>query len=303
MNRPMDRQALLAKLDAAQQKHPLLAVPVATVKKFGDDDANSLAATIAFYAFFSVFPLLLVFVTVLGYVLAGDESALHSVKNSVLARFPVIGDQIKNETIKGSAAALAIGIVLTLYAGLGVTGAARNAFDHIWRVPRKERDGWIRTKLRGIILLAVLGTLFVVATVASGLVSGGLTGVTLSVFGVLFSILLNVGLFLVTFKVLCSEDLSWRSLLPGTLLAAVLWEILQLVGGAYIDHISKGRNSTAYGIFAVVLGLLAWLRIGAQILMYSAELNTVLADKLWPKPLFGDESPESLGVSSGGDHS
>jgi uncharacterized BrkB/YihY/UPF0761 family membrane protein len=137
-------------------------------------------------------------------------------------------------------------------------------------------------------LLAVLGSLFVVATAASGLVSSGLTGVLLGVFGVLFSILLNVGLFLVTFKVLCSEDLSWHSLLPGTLLAAVLWEILQLVGGAYIDHISKGRNSTAYGTFAVVLGLLAWLRIGAQILMYCAELNTVLADKLWPKPLFGE---------------
>jgi membrane protein len=288
MNRPMDRQALLAKLDAAQQKRPLLAVPVATIKKFGDDEANNLAVVIAFYAFLSVFPLLLVFVTVLGYVLAGDESALHSVKNSVLARFPVIGDQIKNETIKGSAVALVIGILLTLYAGLGVTGAARNAFDHLWRVPRKDRDGWIRTKLRGIMLLAVLGSLFVVATAASGLVTSGLTGVTLSVFGVLFSILLNVGLFLLTFKVLCSEELSWRSLLPGTLLAAVLWEILQLLGVAFIDHISKGRNATAYGFFAVVLGLLAWLRIGAQVLMFCAELNTVLADKLWPKSLVDD---------------
>ncbi len=183
--------------------------------------------------------------------------------------------------------------MLTLYAGLGVTGAARNAFDHIWRVPRKERDGWIRTKLRGVVLLVMLGTMFVVATAASGLVSGGLTGELLSIFGIVFSILLNVGLFLVTFKLLCSEQLSWRSVLPGTLLAAVLWEGLQLIGAAYIG-ISVTVNS-AYGTFAVVLGLLAWLRIGAQMLVFCAEINTVITDRLWPRPLFSDANePDRL---------
>ena len=286
----MDRQALLEKVDAAQQKHALLAVPAATLKKFNDDQANTLAAAIGFYAFFSVFPLLLVFVTILGYVLAGDKSALDSVQNSVLGRFPVIGDQIANETIKGSATALVIGILLTLYAGLGVTGAARNAFDHIWGVPRHEHDSWLRTKLRGVVLLAMLGTLFVVASGVSGIVSGGLGGAVLAVFGILFAILLNVGLFLITFRVLCSEKLAWRSLLPGTLLAAVLWEALQLVGGAYINHIANSRNATAYGPFALVLGVLAWLHIGAQLLVYCAEFNTVITDKLWPKPLFSDSS-------------
>jgi membrane protein len=287
MNLRMDRQELLAKLDAAQQKRPWSAVPAATIKKFSDDEASSLAAVIAFYAFSSLFPLLLVFVTVLGFVLAGDPSALHSVKDSVFSRFPVIGPQITDKTIKGSAAALVIGVLLTLYAGLGVTGAARNAFDHIWGVPRHDRDSWIRTKFRGLMLLAALGSLFVIATGASGLVSSGLTGIVLSLFGILFSILLNVVLFLVTFKVLCSEELSWRSLLPGTLIAAVLWEILQVVAVTYIGHLSH-KNENTYGTFALILGVLAWLRIGAQMLMYCAELNTVIADKLWPKPLFSD---------------
>jgi inner membrane protein YhjD len=288
----MDRRVLLAKIDAAQQKHAPLGVPVATIKKFNDDQANNLAAVIAFYAFLSVFPLLLVFVTILGYVLAGDKSALDSVQNSVLSRFPVIGPQIASKTIKGSAAALAIGIVLTLYAGLGVTGAVRNAFDHIWGVPRHERDSWIRSKLRGIVVLAMLGTMFVVASGVSGIVSGGLGGAMLAVFGILFSILLNIGLFLVSFKVLCSEQLAWRSLLPGTLLAAVLWEGFQLVAGAYIDHISHSTDANAYGTFAVVLGVLAWLRIGAQMLVFCAELNSVVADKLWPTALFSDSPPE-----------
>jgi membrane protein len=287
MNLRMDRQALLTKFDAAQQKRPWLAVPAAAIKKFGDDEAGSLAAVIAFYAFSSIFPLLLVFVTVLGYVLAGDPSALHSVKDSVLARFPVIGPQITDKTIKGSAVALVIGVLLTLYAGLGVTSAARNGFDHIWRVPRHDRDSWIRTKFRGLMLLGALGSLFVIATGASGLVSSGLTGIVLGLFGILFSILLNIVLFLVTFKVLCSEELSWRSLLPGTLMAAVLWEILQVVAVTYIGHLSH-KNENTYGTFALILGVLAWLRIGAQMLMYCAELNTVIADKLWPKPLFSE---------------
>jgi membrane protein len=297
MNPRMDKQGLVAKLDTAQQKHAVLAVPAATIKKFNDDQASNLAVVIAFYAFFSIFPLLLVFVTVLGYVLHGDPSALRSVQDSALGRFPVIGNEIKGETIKGSAVALVIGIVLTLYAGLGVTGAARNAFDHIWRVPRKDRDSWIRTKVRGVVLLAMLGTMFVVATAVSGLVTGGLTGVLLSISGIVFSILLNIGLFLVTFKVLCSESIPWRSLLPGVLLAAVLWEGLQLIGAAYIGRFSTANS--AYGTFAVVLGLLAWLRIGAQMLVFCAELNTVITDNLWPKPLFGDAEPDPVPTASG----
>lgn len=297
MNPQMDRTSLLRRVDAGQQAHPWLAVPAATIKKFDDDQASNLAVVITFYSFFSVFPLLLVFVTVLGYVLHGDPSALKSVQESILGRFPVIGNEIAGETIEGSAVALVVGVVLTLYAGLGVTGAVRNAFDHIWGVPRQERDSWIRTKLRGVVLLVMLGTIFVVATAVSGLVSGGLTGVLLSIFGIVFSILLNIGLFLVTFKVLCSESISWRSLLPGVLLAAVLWEGLQLIGAAYIGHF-KTANS-AYGTFAVVLGLLAWLRLGAQMLVFCAELNTVLADELWPRPLFGDPEPEPVLTASG----
>ena len=120
----------------------------------------------------------------------------------------MIGNEIKGQTIKGSAVALAVGIVLTLYAGLGVTGAVRNAFDHIWRVPRHGArqlgpDKGARCRAARDARDDVL-----VATAVSGLVSGGLTGVLLSVFGIVFSILLNIGLFLVTFKVLCSESIS-----------------------------------------------------------------------------------------------
>jgi membrane protein len=264
-------------------------VPAATIRKFNDDQAANSAVVIAFYGFFSVFPLLLALMTVLGYVLAGDASARDAVEKTVLGNFPVIGDTIKHDKLKGSGPALGIGVVLSIWSGLGVTGAVRNAFDHVWGVPRKEREGFVQSKLHGLALLIVLGVLFVVTSGASGLVSGGLGGPVLLVFGILASILLNIGLFLASFKLLCSEDIAWGKLLPGALVASVLWEVLQVAAGVYIGRFDHSNNP--YGTFALVLGVLAWLHLGSQMMVYCAEFNTVLAKKAWPRSLLGDPEP------------
>ncbi|MEA2144599.1 MAG: rane protein, partial [Solirubrobacteraceae bacterium] len=113
----MDLLRPVRAFDAVQQRHRWLAIPMAVVKKFGDDQAGSLAALVAYYAFFSLFPLLLVFVTVLGFVLQGDPGAQTSVANSVLGKFPMIGDQIRNHRLQGHAVALVIGVVTSLMAG------------------------------------------------------------------------------------------------------------------------------------------------------------------------------------------
>src|ERR1700726_3857452 len=117
MNPHMDLKAPLTRFDSFQQRRKWLAIPVAVIKKFGDDQAGNLAALIAYYAFFSLFPLLLAFVTVLGFVLQGDPSAQASVENSLLGHFPVIGDQIRGHRLQGHTVALVIGIVGSLWAG------------------------------------------------------------------------------------------------------------------------------------------------------------------------------------------
>ena len=122
-------------LDSYQQKHRWLAIPLAVFKKFGDDQGANQAALVAYFAFFSLFPLLLVFVTVLGFVLQGDPSAQRSVENSVLGQFPVVGTNLQPGALHGSAIALIIGLVTSMLSGLGVTQAAQNAFDRIWAVP------------------------------------------------------------------------------------------------------------------------------------------------------------------------
>ena len=284
----MDLLAPVKKFDRFQQRHRVPAVAVAVLKKFSDDEAGSLAALVAYYAFFSIFPLLLVFTTILGFVLSGESGALKSVENSVLGRVPVIGDSLHGQQITGNVAGLVLGIVFSLLAGLGVTQAAGRALDQVWGVPRDERPDFFMSRLRGLILLFSLGGIFIVASGVSGLVSGGLAGPLLQVAGYVFSIALNFALFLVAFKVLCSADLSWRELVPGAALAAIIWTILQAVGGVYIHHIS---HSGRYGTFALVIGILLWLHLGAQLTLYAIELNSVLSLKRWPRMLF-DEPKE-----------
>jgi membrane protein len=284
----MDLLRPVRAFDRAQQRRAWLAIPVAVIKKFGDDQGGSLAALVAYYAFFSLFPLLLVFVTILGFVLQGDPSLQRSVESSALGQFPIIGTQLHHiGGLHGHVIALVIGLVTSTLAGLGVTQAAQNAFDRIWAVPFKDRPNFIKSRLRGLALLASLGLLFILATVASGLVTGGLgKGIVVDVAGIVISLLLNFGLFFAAFRLMTSSTVRGRDLRTGVIVAGVMWEILQAVGGYYIGHVFKKSTST-YGTFGLVIALLVWLHLGAQMTLYAAEINVVTTRRLWPRSLFG----------------
>ncbi|MGH3264939.1 MAG: YihY/virulence factor BrkB family protein [Trebonia sp.] len=282
----MDLMAPVHGLDRFQQRHRVLAIPIAVIKKFGNDQGGGLAALVAYYAFFSIFPLLMVMTTILGFVLQDNQSAAQSVRSSVLGQLPVIGDQIQLHALGGSVIALVLGIATSLFAGLGVTSAAQNALDRVWAVPFKDRPSFIISRLRGLALLALLGALFLISTAASGLVSGGLGGGLAVPAGYVVSLLLNVALFLIAFRFLTTDTVTTRDLLAGSIVAAILWTLLQGVGGYYVNHVVKS-NSNTYGTFALVVGLLVWLHLGAQITLYAAEINAVLKRRLWPRSLFG----------------
>ena len=94
------------------------------------------------------------------------------------------------------------------------------------------------------------------------------------------------------FKLLTNLDLSWRELLPGVIVAAVMWQLLQYFGGFYVDHELK-RTGPLYGVFALVLGLLAWLYLGAQLTIFAAEVNVVKVRRLWPRSFFSDPLSEA----------
>lgn len=277
----------LRALDRAQQRHRLTSFVAAVIKKFGDDSASQLAALVAYYGFFALFPLLLVFVTILGFVLEGNPEAQRSVLHSTLSQFPIIGQQLEHNlhSLKGSGVSLAIGLVGSLLAGLGITGAAQNAFNSVWYVPRKQRPNFLKWRLRGLSLIVALGTLMICSTFVAGYVTAGGQSAAAVIGGVLIAFVVNLVLFFAAFRLLTVAEVNTRELLPGVIVAAVLWQILQHVGGYYVDHVVRHAKETS-GLFALVLGLLSWLYLGAQVTLLAAEVNVVRARRLWPRSFF-----------------
>jgi YihY family inner membrane protein len=284
----MDRlQRLLRALDRYQQRHVWLGFPVAVVKKYGDDQAGNHAALLAYYGFFSLFPLLLVAVTVLGFVLQGNTELSDRVVESAVGQFPVIGDDIQRAVsqgrLLGSGLALVVGVALTLWGGLGVAEAAQNAMNGLWNVPRKRYPNFLLRRLRGLLWLVVLGGGLLLASLAGGIAQAADTAWS-GAAGVAASTAVNTLLFLVGFRVLTVRHVRLRSLLPGALLAAVAWALLQWLGGWYVDR-QLSRASNTYGTFALVIGLLSWLYLAATVTLYAAELNVVRTRRLWPRGL------------------
>jgi len=276
---------ILRSVDAFQQRHAAIGFPFAVVKKFGHDQAGNLAALIAYYGFFSLFPLLLVLVTVLGMVLRNNPDLQTRILDSALANFPVIGTEISRNVhaLEGSGATLALGIALTLWSGLGVIKATQAAMNTVWNVPFEHRPNFLKSTLRALIMLGGLGVL-TLASAAAGSVGGGSDQWWLVILGVAVSLVMNLFLFLLAFRILTSENLTWSEVLPGAAVGSVAWTTLQALGGYYVSHQLQGA-SEVYGTFAMVIGLLAWIFIGAQVTLLAAEVNVVRKRHLWPRSL------------------
>lgn len=277
----------LRAVDRFQQRHPVLAVPVGVWSKFNDDQAGNLAALIAYYAFVALFPLLLILVTVLDIVLKNDPALRDTLLNSALAQYPVIGPQIKSHlgSISASGVPLVIGLVFLLLGARGVAGAMQNAMCEVWGIKKEQRPGFPLSQLWAFALVLTVGIGFIVTTFLSGLVGGAghvLNGAVIHVGAVAVSLILNVGVFWLSFKIATAWQVPWRELRTGSAIAAVCWQILQVVGGYVVSH-QLHRASELYGIFGIVLGLLAWLFLQAEVTLYAAEADVVLARRLWPR--------------------
>jgi len=277
------------RLDGAQRQHPVLGFPLAVVYKFVDDQGGYLAALITYYGFLSLFPLLLL-TSVLGFVLGGDAHLQQRVLNSTLSQFPVIGSQLGDpKGLRGSGAGLVIGLLGAVYGGLGVAQAGQNAMNTAWHVPRNNRPNPIKTRLRSLLLLATVGLGVLATTILSALGSsagafGASFGVGFKVVLTTVAVLVNAGIFLLAFRVATARDVSFRQIAPGALLAGLGWQLLQSFGTAYVGHVVKNASATN-GVFALVLGLIAWLYLEAVIVVVCAEVNVVRSRRLYPRAL------------------
>ena len=285
-------QRLLRAVDGYQQRHPWLGIPIAVQKKFGEDQAGNLAALIAYYTFWSIFPLLLVFVTVLGFVLGAHPGARDAILGSALGQFPIVGAQLGKQVhgLHGSVLALVIGLAGAVWGGLGAANAAQTAFNSVYEVPMVRRPNILSRTLRSLLLLLVVVLAIVVSTGLNGISTGGTSyglgvlGPGLRILAALVALAANVAIFSLAFRVLTVKDVTFKEVLPGAVFAAICWQVLQLVGGYYVAHELKGAGQT-YGTFAIVIALLAWLYLESQLVLLAAELNTVLRMKLYPRGL------------------
>jgi membrane protein len=282
---------LVSSLDAYQRRHRRLGFPIAVIYKFGDDQGPYLTALITYYGFLSLFPLLLLLTTILGFVLQGDPDLQARVVDSTLAELPIVGAQLRENvsSLTGSGVALGVGIGGTLFGSLGVAGAIQNAFSRVWAVPRNERPNPIKSRLRSLLLLLVLGAGVAVTTALSSLSTAGGTlspnvAAALQIASIPLAALANVGLFLLAFRVLTVSEVPTRQLWLGPVVAGVGWQLVQLVGTYYVARALKGA-SEAYGVFGLVLGLVAWIYLLALVIVVAAEVNVVSQRKLWPRAL------------------
>ncbi len=287
-------QGAVRRADDVQRRKPFLAFPLAVFKKFGEDRAGQLAALIAYYGFFSLFPLLLAFVTLSGMFFEQSDMQDRLV-DAALSQFPVIGDQLRGnlQSLPDKGVALALGIGGALWAGLAGIKAAQNAMDHVWDVPMKRQPSFPIAVLRAVLMLLTLGVFVLLASFLGGVAAGTEdASITVRLGGIAGTLALNVSIFLVAYRVLTVEDVSWRDVLVGAVFAGIAWTVLQALGGYVIGHRLESAKET-YGFFAVVIGLLTWIYLGAQVTLLGAEMNVVRARNLWPRALDPDRLMEA----------
>ncbi|HEX4834518.1 MAG TPA: YihY/virulence factor BrkB family protein [Trebonia sp.] len=273
--------------DDAQQRRPWSAVPVAVWRKFQDDQAGLLAALITHYAFLAIFPLLLIFATVLDMTVKSHPELHNDLLNSALAQYPVIGNEIDTNLgmLHGGGPALGFGIAILLFGTRGVAFAMQNALCQVWGIPRDKRPGFPVSWAYGFVLVLVIGFGLVVTSFLSGIVGGGgklLTGFGALVGAVAISLTANIGVFWVAFRLASMRRVPWRNLRTGAALAAIVWQALQVTGGYVITH-ELHRASTLYGTFGAVLGLIGWLYVESIITLIAAETDVVLTRRHWPR--------------------
>jgi len=282
--------SVVGRLDRYQRRHTWLGLPLAVIYKFFDDRGSYLSALVAYYSFVSLFPLLLLFYSALGFFLQSDPSLRHSLEHSVLTNLPGLGRQISSHitTFNGSGVALAVGVVGTLYGGLGAMQAAQAGFNQIYGVPRNKQPNPIKSRVRSLGLLALLGLGVLLSLALAITLSTASKSLNLDtpvrVVGYVLNYVLNVALFSAAFQLLTARELRFREVAEGGMVAAGLWMLLQTFGSIYVSHTLKDTGHL-YGVFAVVLATLAWLYLQSVILMLSAEINVVVHDRLWPRSL------------------
>jgi membrane protein len=279
------------RLDRYQREHSWAGFPIAVIYKFYDDQGSYLAALMAFYGFLSLFPLLLLLASVLGFLLEGDTELQQRILDSTLSQFPVIGDQLKQDptSLHGSTVAVVVGAVAALYGALRFAQVTQNAMNVAWAVPRYLRPNPIKARLRSLLIITTAGIPVVATTILSALGSSAhsygadISGLV-ALLVTLAAVVANTVVYVLVFRIATSRKLTMHEIVPGAVAAAAIWQLLQLGGTAYVGGVVKDSGTT-YGVFTLVLGLMAWIFLATIVVVLCVEINVVRTKRLYPRSL------------------
>jgi membrane protein len=284
-------QTIIRKLDTFQQKHRLPAFVYAVIKKYGEDEAGHQAALLTYYAFLSLFPLLLVLTTLIQYIPVSHTELQASIIKGTTNYFPILGDQLSAHvsTLHKNGLALTIGLLFTLYGARGVADAFRNSIQRLWKVPQSRRDGFPRSTLKSLSIILVGGAGFIVASVSIALAGAAGHGVVFRVLTLLINLAVWYVLFILLINISLPRHVPFNETRAAALTAAIGLVIVQVAGGYLLKHELKNLDAL-YSYFALSLGLLFWIYLQVQVLFYSLEVAAVRSQKLWPRS-FSDKQP------------
>jgi uncharacterized BrkB/YihY/UPF0761 family membrane protein len=275
---------VIGAVDRWQRRVPWAGVPYAVMKKFGDDNANLVAVALAWYGFTAIFPLLLVVVTLFGFI--GAESIGEGLVRT-LHEFPVIGTSFNPsnpDALHGSTLGLVVGLIGLVYGAQGVTQTAQQAMATVWNVPQTQRTGFLPRLGRSLASLVTIGGAFIVNAFVTSYATGGTTSYAIRIPVLAGLLIINVVLYFATFTLLTAKVIGPRGLLPGAILGAIAFTALITVGTGLMTHQLKNASAT-YGAFGSVIGIVLLLLLLAKLSMYAAELNPVLSRRLYPRAL------------------
>lgn len=263
----------------------------ATAVEWSRDQAPRLGAALAYYAIFSLAPLLIIAVSISGFVF-GREAATGQIVGQiqgVVGRDTAMAIQTMIEKSNQPAAnilATLIGIVALLFGASGVFGELQQSLNHIWDIqPKPDRGVLAAMKDKFFSFSMVLGTGFlllvslVISAVLAALgnvVMGLMPGleVIAQVVNFLISMVVITGLFALIFRYVPDAKIAWKDVWVGASVTALLFTIGQALIGVYIGYSSL---SSTYGAAASLAVILLWVYYSAQILFFGAEFTQVYA--------------------------
>ncbi|HET7060366.1 MAG TPA: YihY/virulence factor BrkB family protein [Candidatus Saccharimonadales bacterium] len=279
-------QKLINKLDDFQRRRRLPAFIVAVIKKYGEDDAGRQAALLTYYAFLSLFPLLLVLTTLTEYISTSHPELQADIIKGATNYFPVLGTQLAAHvnTLQKSGFALLVGVLFTFYGAHGVADAFQKGIQHLWKIPHSQRPGFPKSTLKSLSIILVAGAGFIVASASVALAAATGHGWLFRLLSIVINLVIWSGLFVLLLNISLPRHIPFKETRAAALTAAIGLVILQILGGYLLARELK-RLDALYSYFALALGLLFWIYLQVQVLFYSLEIAAVRSHKLWPRSL------------------